>query len=193
MQSVLHSFSCKRHQICPTCRMKKLIEYSEWLEREVLLDLIHRHWVFTIPSGLRTYFYNNRYLLNKFIETACQFLVFLYRKFSLLSQEEKKNAHPGIVGVLQTAGGDLKFNPHCHIISTDGVIIEKDDKANIYRPIRFIPYDYIRIAWRNRVLNMLVNFKAIRKEERKQLNPRYPKGDGQDVLMSSPAHGCAIR
>ncbi len=106
-------FSCKRHKICPTCRMKKLIEYSEWLKEEVLLDLIHRHWVFTIPIGLRSYFYNNRYLLNKFIETACQFLVFLYRKFSLLPQEKKKDGHPGIVGVLQTAGGNLTFNPLC--------------------------------------------------------------------------------
>jgi hypothetical protein len=93
--------------------MKKLIEYSEWLKQEVLLDLVHRHWVFTVPLELRSYFYKDRFLLNKLIETACQFLVFLYRKYSLVSQKTKKLAHPGIVGVLQTSGSNLSWNPLC--------------------------------------------------------------------------------
>ena len=72
-------------------------------------------------------------------------MVFIYRKQSGLSQTKKKIAHPGIVGVLQTAGNNLKFNPHCHLICTDGVMIEnKNDDT--YIPIPFLPYDYIRIS-----------------------------------------------
>ncbi|TKJ42714.1 hypothetical protein CEE35_09500 [Candidatus Aerophobetes bacterium Ae_b3b] len=168
-------FSCKKHKICPSCRMKKLLEYSEWLKQEVLLELTHRHWVFTIPKELRVHFYRNRFLLNKLIETACRFLVFIYRKFLNLPKNQKKKAHPGIVGILQTAGSDLKFNPHCHLISTEGVLIEKDED-DLYVPVNFLPYDYIRIAWRNRVLNMLYNFKEITSQERKELKERYKSG-----------------
>jgi hypothetical protein len=155
--------------------MKKLLEYSEWLKQEVLLNVQHRHWVFTIPKELRCYFFDKRYLCNKLIETACQFTLFIYRKFSNLSEQEKQKAHPGIVGVLQTANSNLTFNPHVHIISTEGLLIEQDGD-DIYIPVSFLPYDYIRIAWRNRVLNMLYNFKIISNEERKCLKKDYAKG-----------------
>ena len=42
--------------------------------------------------------------------------------------------------------------------------------------VQYIPYNYIRIAWRNRMLNMLVNFKIITKLQREDLKRRYPKG-----------------
>ena len=135
----------------------------------------HRHLVFNIPKELRCYFFDKRWLCNKLIETACQFLVFIYRKFSNLSQQEKKKAHPGIVGVLQTANSNLTFNPHVHIISTEGLLIE-EGREDVYIPVSFLPYDYIRIVWRNRVLNMLYNFKIISNEERNRLKKEHPKG-----------------
>ena len=46
--SYIIPFSYKKHKICPSCRMKRLIEFSEWLKQEVLLNLKHRHIVLTI-------------------------------------------------------------------------------------------------------------------------------------------------
>ena len=69
----------------------------------------------------------------------------------------------------------LKFNPHCHIISTDGMLLEDGDD-DIYIPVEYMPYDYIRIGWRNRVLNMLYNFKQISGKERDYYKDLYSSG-----------------
>jgi RNA polymerase subunit RPABC4/transcription elongation factor Spt4 len=42
-------FSCKT-RMCPSCGQNRLLEWSEWLFEEVLLNVEHRRWVFTIPS-----------------------------------------------------------------------------------------------------------------------------------------------
>jgi len=47
----LLAFSCKRRQFCPSCHQKRVIEYGEWLLTEVLKDVPHRQWVFSIPNG----------------------------------------------------------------------------------------------------------------------------------------------
>ena len=49
------AFSCKS-RLCPSCTRKRMTLWSEWLTSEVLLDLPHRHWVFTIPPELRKHF-----------------------------------------------------------------------------------------------------------------------------------------
>ena len=63
------------------------------------------------------------------------------------------------------------------IICTDGVMIEKGNgQDDRYIPIPFLPYDYIRISWRNRVLNMLVNYKVITDKQRDEYKKIYSKG-----------------
>ncbi len=61
----LLAFSCKRCQVCPSCHQKRVIEYGEWLLTNVLKDVPHRQWVFSIPKRLRIYFLFNRKLLAK--------------------------------------------------------------------------------------------------------------------------------
>jgi len=61
----LLAFSCKRRQFCPSCHQKRVIEYGEWLLTEVLKDVPHRQWVFSIPKRLRIYFLYDRKLLAK--------------------------------------------------------------------------------------------------------------------------------
>ncbi|WP_394698453.1 transposase zinc-binding domain-containing protein [uncultured Desulfobacter sp.] len=51
----LLAFSCKRRHFCPSCHQKREIEYEEWLLTNVLKDVSHRQWVFSIPKRLRIY------------------------------------------------------------------------------------------------------------------------------------------
>lgn len=173
-------FSCKKHKICPSCRQKKVLEFSEWLDQEVLLDLTHRHWVLTIPEVLRRHFFNDRYMLNRFIETGCRLLMGAYKKQAVrdyhLDRKEIKNIYPGIIGVLQTFGSNCCFNPHGHFLSIHGVLMPDGDGGMNYKVVNFLPYREMRIAWRNRVLNLLYNYKKITSEEREGYKRRYPKG-----------------
>ena len=52
----LLAFSCKRRHFCPSCHRKRVVEFGEWLCEEVLKDVPHRHFVFSIPKILRRYF-----------------------------------------------------------------------------------------------------------------------------------------
>ncbi|WP_321419860.1 transposase zinc-binding domain-containing protein [uncultured Desulfobacter sp.] len=55
-QCIALAFSCKRRHFCPSCHQKRVVEYGEWLLSNVLKDVPHRHWVFSIPKRLRIYF-----------------------------------------------------------------------------------------------------------------------------------------
>ncbi|MFH2203984.1 MAG: transposase zinc-binding domain-containing protein, partial [Elusimicrobiota bacterium] len=91
-------FSCKS-RLCPSCVRKRMTQWSEWLAGEVLLDVPHRHWVFTLPLEVRRHFLHKRWLLNMLSSTAARLLM---KQLSLRCPEA--GAMPGVIAVVQTAG-----------------------------------------------------------------------------------------
>ena len=55
-------FSCKGFYLCPSCSRKRTILFAEHLTNEVLLNLPHRQFVFTVPKALRPFFRHDRRL-----------------------------------------------------------------------------------------------------------------------------------
>lgn len=108
-------FSCKRRHFCPSCHQKRVVEFGEWLCEEVLKYVPHRQWVFSIPKRLRGYFMTNRRLLSKLSQCAWKVLS-AYLKAGV----KYDDAVPGGVIAVQTFGDFQNFNPHLHIIATDG-------------------------------------------------------------------------
>ncbi|MFU2419121.1 transposase zinc-binding domain-containing protein, partial [Peptacetobacter sp. AB800] len=67
-EEYIQGFTCKS-KFCTKCGRK----YSmEWAEKQVenMIDVSHRHAVFTIPEDLRVYFYRKRELLKDLQDTA---------------------------------------------------------------------------------------------------------------------------
>jgi len=54
------SFFCKGRYFCPSCHMKRVLQFSEWLIEEVLESVTHQQYVFTIPKIIRPYFKYDR-------------------------------------------------------------------------------------------------------------------------------------
>jgi hypothetical protein len=50
---------------CPSCHQKRVVEFGEHLHEEVIEDVTHRQWVFSLPKRLRPYFMYDRKLLSK--------------------------------------------------------------------------------------------------------------------------------
>ena len=48
--SVLCPFSCRGRSFCPSCEKKKQLLWAEWLQKEVLEPVPHRHVVLTVWS-----------------------------------------------------------------------------------------------------------------------------------------------
>lgn len=108
-------FSCKRRHFCPSCHQKRVIEFGGRLCEDVLKYVPHRQWVFSIPKRLRIYFMFDRSLLAKL--SQCGWYVLSGYLRSGISYED---AVAGGVIAVQTFGDFQNFNPHLHIIATDG-------------------------------------------------------------------------
>ncbi|MCK5194974.1 MAG: transposase zinc-binding domain-containing protein, partial [Desulfobulbaceae bacterium] len=57
-------FSCKTWYLCPSCHQKRILLFFEHLDRDVLLKLPHRQFVFAIPKALRVFFRYNQNLFS---------------------------------------------------------------------------------------------------------------------------------
>lgn len=61
-------FTCKS-RFCPSCGKRYTDRWVKGI-KETLLDLVHRHIVFTIPEGLRRIIHDNRELLKGMVEAS---------------------------------------------------------------------------------------------------------------------------
>jgi hypothetical protein len=104
-------FTCKSC-FCTSCGKKY---EDEWVDKAVdeIIDVAHRHIVFTIPEGLRDVIFKDRSLIK--VITDCT------SKSALeVLQSKGSDAIPGILAIVHTFGRDLKFHPHVHILMTEG-------------------------------------------------------------------------
>ncbi|MEJ2157836.1 MAG: transposase zinc-binding domain-containing protein [Desulfobacteraceae bacterium] len=46
----LLAYSCKRRHFCPSCHQNRVVEFGEWLCTQVLKQVPHRQWVFSLLS-----------------------------------------------------------------------------------------------------------------------------------------------
>jgi len=142
-------------------------QWSEWLTGEVLLDVPHRHWVFTMPVELREHFLRKRWLLNMLSSTAARLLM---RQMAVRCPEAGSMA--GVAVVVQTAGDKLNFNPHVHMIATDRCL---GPSGRLHR-VGYLPYVKLSRLWKSAVLYLLRNTGCITASEADRLWRKYPNG-----------------
>lgn len=165
---VIIGFTCKS-RFCHRCG-KKYTE--EWTEKQVecILNVPHRHMVFTVPQEIRSVFFQDRRKLNELSkEVAGVFQYWLHQK------SKKRKMEAGIITVIHTFGRDLKFNPHIHVLVTEGAI----DVHHEWVPMPYIPYDYLRKSWQKLLMDALKKWFPTNVKVHQlisELYQRYPKG-----------------
>jgi len=103
--------SCKS-RFCPSCGKLATDRWADGLLNE-LLDVPYHHLVFSIPWQLRsTIGFNREVGLNLLVRAACQCL----KQWA----HDQHGMRMGIVAVIHTFGGDLKWHPHLHLLVTEG-------------------------------------------------------------------------
>jgi hypothetical protein len=58
----MRPFSCKSFFLCPSCAQKRALILGEYLSGNLLLNLPHRQFVWTIPKVLRSFLRHDRNL-----------------------------------------------------------------------------------------------------------------------------------
>ncbi|MBI5788781.1 MAG: transposase [Candidatus Schekmanbacteria bacterium] len=136
------AFTCKS-RFCTSCGKRYV---DEWVNRTVktVIDVAHRHIVFTIPEELRQTIFKQRLLIKVMMDCAAKTALEVL-------QCKGSDAVPGILAVVHTFGRDLKFNPHVHMLMTEGGLA--GDKE--WEEIPFLPYDLLRRKWQYYLLTEL--------------------------------------
>jgi hypothetical protein len=139
--------NCK-NRFCPTCSWNDTVRWAEKVKGN-MLNIPHRHVVFTIPHQLNSLIIRNKFiLLNTLMQTSAEALKnWINFKFDL---------QPGIISVLHTAG-ELKENHfHTHMILSWGGI----DKNRTVQRIKgkYVNYDYLKSKFRGIFEKRLIDF-----------------------------------
>lgn len=137
------SLSGCHSRFCPTCGNKYAMERTTSMSFK-LVNVNHRHCVFTIDKNLRDFFLNDRSLLNCLFHAVNSVIS---RMFFQLNKS--KNFTPGFIMVLHTFGRDLKWNPHIHCLISEGGF--SDD--GFWRHVKYFNYNFLRNAFRTALLN----------------------------------------
>jgi hypothetical protein len=126
---------------------RRVIEWVDKLTDKILIDVNHRHMVWTIPAELRYYFQENTWLLKQLLETSCKTANHAYSDVG----------RPGIVAVLQTFGDRLNFNPHVHMLLTEcqiidgfwseGCDLEEGMERGYVRPVKYVNFRHLNLLW----------------------------------------------
>ena len=98
----LLTLSCKQRGVCPSCDAKRAAAFAAFLKDELLENVGHSLWTFTLPKMLRPYFMHHRELLGDLARLAYETI-----KELMLEAVGDEKARPGVVAVPQTFGSAL--------------------------------------------------------------------------------------
>lgn len=137
-------FRCKS-RFCPTCGAKYSIDRTTSMSFKII-NVKHRHCVFTIAEELRSYFWEDRSLLNCLFSAVRSVILRMFHK-----DNKTELFTPGFILVLHTFGRDLKWNPHIHCLLSEGGL----GKSGLWRAKSHFNYVFMRNSFQTALLNEL--------------------------------------
>lgn len=137
-------FSCKS-RFCNSCGVKYAQDRALSMAKKSI-RCKHRHIVFTMSDKLWSYFQKYRFLLDGLFDAASQSVLSWFHELNK-SQDFK----PGIMCTLHTFGRDLKWNPHIHMLCTEGGA----GNIEVFRIVHHINFKALRFRWQKLILDYL--------------------------------------
>jgi hypothetical protein len=174
--SVLCPFSCRGRSFCPSCEKKRQLLWAEWLQKEVLAPVPHRHVVLTMPRLLRGIFRKRRELLLDLSQCAAESVAEYVRR------RLGPDCRPGIVVSIATASDLVQWHPHGHLLTTDGGFCE--DGA--FHRLEGWDAEGVMKLFRERLLARLVEHHAISEELARKLVAWTHPGFSSHVAEAIP-------
>lgn len=139
-------FRCKS-RFCNTCGVKYAQDRAFSMTKKSI-RCKHRHIVFTISDKLWPYFQKYRDLLDGLFEAAFSSILSWFYELN-----KSQNFTPGIMCTLHTFGRDLKWNPHIHMLCTEGGA----GNTEVFRIVKHINFKALRSRWQKLLLDYLQN------------------------------------
>jgi len=156
----LVAYSCQTRLFCPSCAAKRAAFFGAYMIEEVVAEVGHAQWVFTVPKMLRPCFLHHRELLGKLSRAAWQTVAEMVD----VAAGSEVSVRPGMVTVIQTARSDLGFSPHIHALASRGGWTP-DGR---WVPVPFIDPEAAERIFRHKVMRFLKD-EGLLSEERAEL------------------------
>lgn len=106
------------------------------------LDAPHRHVIFTLPDELWGYVQRYSELVDALFKAMNDTIQVLF------DDRFKIYVRPGIIALIHYTGRDMKYNPHIHVLVTEGGL---DCNGN-WRKHSYWPYERMRHIWQEEVI-----------------------------------------
>jgi len=137
-----------RNRFCPTCSWGDTVKWADKIKSQ-MLDLPHRHVVFTIPHALIPLVKRNgKELLNILMRTSAETL----KDWA----EHKYKIKIGIISVLHTFGETKEYHLHTHMIVSWGGIEIKTGKLKAING-EYVKYEFLRDKFRIKFEDSLID------------------------------------
>ena len=137
-------FSCKS-RFCLRCSKVYIDNWVAKMKQTIFAKVNHRHIILTVPGSLWKYFHNPKTLKlladcgAELVQEVCHICL------------KGKQIELGIILVTQTAGRKSTWNPHLHLLVTEGGL----DKNNRWRDFYYFDYEILRKKWMYIILTSL--------------------------------------
>lgn len=168
-------FTCKS-RLCTSCGKIKTDEWQNEI-KGTLYNVRHRHIVFTVPDGIRDIFRRDRKMLKTLMDEAAKLMLEYFGR-----QRKKSKWIPGIVCVLHTFGRDLKWNPHVHMIITEGAIVDSEE----WKKLEYIKYEILRNSWKYKMSKIVMDKYGKDKNIRAIMNRVYKETEKGFYVYAKP-------
>ena len=117
--SQLVAFSCKRRGFCPACLGRRMSDSAVHLVSEVLPEVPVRHWVCTLPWGVRAVLGYDKELCQAAVSAFARELSRSLKRRAkrLLGLGSVEQALTGSVAVVQRTDSAVRLNVHVHLLA----------------------------------------------------------------------------
>jgi len=138
------AFSCKS-RFCLRCSKVYVDKWIAKMKQTIFAKVEHRHIILTVPGSLWKYFHNKQML--KLLADCGVRLIEEVVSICLKGEQIKL----GVISITQTAGRKSTWNPHLHLLVTEGGL----DKHNHWHRFYYFDYRILRNKWRYILLTAL--------------------------------------
>lgn len=165
----LVAFSCKS-QFCLSCAKVYGEAWVASVQAMLHPGVKYRHLILTVPEGLRQLIYQHAAELLSGLMQAAQTTM-----DAVVARAKRQPISLGYIVVVQTAGRAATYNPHLHIMLTDGGL----RRDGTWQRLGYLPYDVLHRLWQTHVLELISTRLAGDVQAQSlvaQMRRRYPKG-----------------
>jgi len=187
--SQLVAFSCKRRGFCPGCVARRMADTGVHLEQRVLPEAPVRHWICSLPWGLRALLGYDKRLCADILAAVIAELgrSLKWRAKKLLGLSSVSDALTGAVGAVQRVDSALRLNVHFHILYLDGVYV-LDNASRYDSSLTFHDLPTPTRAETTEIAGRIADrIEVILKKHGRSLDPEDADSEPTEVQLEHPA------